>query len=671
MRTIPLIVTLALVSLGIGGGVGYWQLKSQSKDLDTSEYQSHPDDNLETFAQQKKVDALLRDFHPVDAEQIISLHADELTEKNATGRKWIALSIRTAIELRDKQKLLSLYSRFPKRFENNESAALVLAEHFLQANEQNNFNIIRDQWQLENTKEPERWLVLDSNLLEMRGRRSDAIDLLGSQIFLGSKDTNRLVRLAMLSLPESPADAWNFLSEALRKDPDNADLRMYRAKLLESENRPTLALSEYLAAVQKDSKNPFMRDQLVDFYVRNQQYSEALNILVEGFKYPTIDSAWVKAVFWEKVAGPSNIQWDKYQIPIGSAKPFISYMIKLPKDQFWDAKAFQKLPNYEHQLSTQPVSVWLRVFDLIKSGREDDAALLLSLNPFENLFLNPELETGIRRILNYRLNGSLVLKDATPDFLNNYSSQSHVISFDSLPFLSQLSIMAKEETADPHFTLPPDIQNLLESPLAFVSALLSQNWNQAALLLNTLQVFPDNIPDWVAVRMTRAIESNHGATSALQFARRQQQTPKLQLVMAELMIQNKLVNEAMTLLNRLKDQPGDTGSRASWMISLIYIDQKNYNLAKEAITNNPKLFAETQGMEGLARIALLEGDSQGAEKIYEAIQNFSAEARSFLARKAYADKNWNKARQLTISLIQEFPNNQVLRDNLNKINNEL
>lgn len=671
MRTIPLIVTLAVVGLGIGGGVGYWQLKNQSTDPETEEYQSHPDDNLETFAQQKKVEALLRDFHPVDAEQIISLHADELTEKNATGRRWIALSIRAAIELRDKEKLLSLYDRFPQKFENNESAALILAEYFLQTNKQDKFKLVRDKWQLENTKEPERWLVLDSNFLEMHGRRSDAIDLLSSQIFLGAKDTNRLVRLAMLSLPESPADAWNFLSEALRKDPDNADLRMYRAKLLESENRPALALSEYLAAVQKDPKNPFMRDQLVDFYVRGQQYSDALNILVEGFKYPTIDSAWVKAVFWEKVAGPSNIHWDKYEIPIGSTKPFISYMIKLPKDQFWDAIAFQKLPNYQHQLSTQPVSVWLRVFDLIKKGREEDAATLLSLNPFENLFLNPELETGIRRILNYRLNGSLVLKDAPIDYLNSHSSQSNVIDFETLPFLNQLSILAKQEAADPQFTLPPDIENLLESPLAYVSVLLSQNWNQAALLLNTLQVFPENIPDWVAVRMTRAIQSNHGATSALQFARRQQQTPGLQLLMAELMIQNKSVKEAMTLLNVLKGYPGDIGSRASWMLSLIYIDQKNYPLAKEAITDNSKLFAETQGMEGLARIALLEGDSQGAERIYEAIQNFSAEARSFLARKAYADKNWNKARQLTISLIQEFPNNQVLRDNLNKINNEL
>lgn len=665
MRTLPLLLTLSFVGLAIGGGVGYWQMKAPSTDLEK------PIVRADVYADQRNVELFLKDFHPNEAADLLSHYRDEFTETTSTGRKWIELAVQTAIELRDKEELLDLYTEFPGAFQSNEQASLLLAEYFLQHKDLIKYDRIRSGWFGENVTFPERWVVLDSNLLEIQGRRSAAIELLGSQSYQGTRDTNRLVRLAMLSLPESPANAWDYLSEALRKDPKNSDLRMYRAKLLESENRPTLALSEYVAAVNGDPKNPFMRDQLVEFYVRRQQYPEALQIMVEGLKYPTIDSAWIKAAFWNKVAGPSDILQDKNQIPLGKTKPFISYILGLYDDQFWNAKAFAKLANYQHYLETQPVTVWLRTFDLLKDGRENDAAELLALNPFQNTFLNPELEVGIRRILNYRLNGTLVLNDTPNDYLSDNNAKGNVITFDSLPFLDQLSILSIQQAADPDFTLPLEIQNLLKSPLAFVAALLSQNWNQAAIALNSQNVFPEGIPSWVAVKMTRAIQRNQGLPEALKFAKKQLPNPDLQLVVAELLLSNKSPAEAIALLDILKTYPGDVGSRASLLLSLIYADQKNYQRAKEAILTNELLSEEVAGIEALARIALLEGYTKEAERLYDSIQSDSAEARSYLARKAFSDKNWVKARQLTISLIQEFPNNQLLRDNLYKINNEI
>lgn len=664
MRTVPLLLSIALISLGIGGGVGYWQMYSANDYYED-------DFSADEIEDQNKVQALLEHFHPTDASKILAFYRGALSENSDIGRKWISLAILTAIELRDKQELSTLYSEYPEWFYDDEPASLLVAEYFLQNQQLEKFSALRSRWATLSAQFPEKWIILDSNRLEMEGLRNEAIVLLASQAFQGEKDTNRLVRLAMLSIPESPSNAWDYLSEALKKDPRNPDLRMYRAKLLEAENRPSLALSEFTTAVQTDPKNPFIRDQLVEFHVKQQQFPEALRVLAEGLQYPTIDATWLKVAFWEKVAGPANVQWSKYEIPLGNVKPFIDYIIALPEDQFWDAKAFQKLPNYQHYLKTQPVSVWLRFFDLLKKGRENDAAELLVLNPFQTSYLNPELETGFRRILNYRLNGSLVLNDALYESINGYPSDNSALNFDALPFLDQLTVLAKQEASDPQFVLPQKIQNLLQGPLAYVSLLLSQNWNQAAIILNPLTTFPENIPSWVAYKMTRAIQGNYGVVTALQFANQQPQSPEMELRIAELLILKKASNDAIDILSGLRGQPGDVGSRATWLLSLVYIDQKKFDLARETILSNPKLLSEVTGQEGLARIALLEGHADVAERIYESLQEHSAEARSFLARKAFMDKDWARARALTIALIQEFPNNQVLRENLSKINSEM
>ncbi len=664
MRTVPLILSIALVSLGIGGGIGYWQFHSTND--------SYIDDfSQDEIEDQNHVQAYLESFHPNEAAKILQFYRGSLNDQTEIGQRWISLAILTAIELRDKTELATLYHEYPEWFYDDEPASLLVAEHFLQTHELDLYGSLRSRWASRSAQFPEKWGILDSNRLEMEGRRAEALVLLGTLKFQGDKDTNRLIRMAMLSLPESPSNAWDYLSEALKNDPKNPDLRMYRARLLEAEDRPTLALSELNAAVQTDPKNPFIRDHLVEFYVKRQQFPDALRVLSEGLQYPTIDATWVKVAFWEKVAGPANLEWSSHEIPLGSIKPFITYILDLPEDQFWDAKAFQKLPNYQHYTKTQPVSVWLRFFDLLKKGRENDAAELLVLNPFQNSYLNPELELGFRRILNYRLNGSLVVNENSFNTIDSYPTDVSALNFDSLSFLDQLTLLARQEAINPYFVMPQKIQNLLDGPLAYVALLLSQNWNQAAIVLNPLSTFPENIPSWVAVKMSRAIQGNYGIVTALQFANQQPAHPELQLRIAELLVAKKAPVEAIDILDNLRGYQGEVGSKAAWLLSLLYIDQKSLDLAREIIMSHPKLSSDTLGQEGLARIALLEGNVAQAERIYLTIQDRSAEARSYLARKAFLEKDWTKARALTLALIQEFPNNQVLRDNLLKINSEI
>ncbi len=99
----------------------------------------------------------------------------------------------------------------------------------------------------------------------------------------------------------------------------------------------------------------------------------------------------------------------------------------------------------------------------------------------------------------------------------------------------------------------------------------------------------------------------------------------------------------------------------------IFMEMKEYSKAKQVIMNQPELLTSTVGRETLGRIALQEDDAKTADEIYLSLENSSAEARSYLAKKAYNERNWEKARELTELLIKDYPDNKVLNDNLKKI----
>ncbi|MCB1119392.1 MAG: hypothetical protein KDK65_05475, partial [Chlamydiia bacterium] len=102
----------------------------------------------------------------------------------------------------------------------------------------------------------------------------------------------------------------------------------------------------------------------------------------------------------------------------------------------------------------------------------------------------------------------------------------------------------------------------------------------------------------------------------------------------------------------------------------ILIDRGAIAEAKNAILVNPKLASDVRGQELFARIAMIEGNHELADRLYANIEEESTEAKSYLARRAFAQKNWTKARQLTEELLQQYPSNVTLRENLEKIAQE-
>lgn len=155
----------------------------------------------------------------------------------------------------------------------------------------------------------------------------------------------------------------------------------------------------------------------------------------------------------------------------------------------------------------------------------------------------------------------------------------------------------------PNNHIPQDIKALMQSEEAFTAILLAAGWTEAALALHKMDVFPGDFPASFALEFTKILRKNRSDKKAVEFAAKQNQTADLTILVQEM-------------------------------------------TAKEAFENG--------------NIAL-------ATSIYEIISDKSLEARSYLARKAFKDRNFELAAKLTKDLLESYPNNPLLKENLRKI----
>jgi len=632
----------------------------------------HQETNIPTpvaSADFTEAEELLETGHPTEALAIIHTHDQDLEYSTEAGKKWVDLFIDTSTATRNGPQLVILYEAFPQAFKNKEKASLGLANQYIQSKRTKDYDSLRKTWKGREERTQD-WLVLDADQLLLNDQRFDAIELLKSKSFSGPQDTPRLTRLALLNTLNDPKASWDYLTEAYTKDPQNPDIRTYRARLLESLGKKSLALSEYLAAAQTAPNNIFLKDQLADFYLRNGQHTEALEIWLDSLKKPTLDSIWTKSIFWNHVITPIKFDWTSAAQPQGKLKPYIEYLLNLPSNQFWDETTFDKISNSQRFLTSQQSAFWLRLLQNLKDGNEKDALELLQFNPFSKDSWNANLEIALKRVLLYRRAGTLNLNtlqnplDTTPGITKTASGDNK----DENAFFKQLADLGTPAEKDqPNKPIPSDLNELLLSKEAFAVVFLSTGWYEAALQLHSLPVLPSQFPDWVAVALTRAYKINRGNEEALTFATKQRPSQNLALLIGELLAATKNTDSALVQLKKLANEQSEIGMRATWLISLIYIERGQYEQAKQVINAQPRLAQDTLGKETLARIAVLEGNGTLAIQLYSEIEDTSSEAKSYLARKAYAEKDWKKARELTEALVRQFPDNALLRENLKKI----
>ncbi|NGX42600.1 MAG: hypothetical protein K940chlam7_00880 [Chlamydiae bacterium] len=615
------------------------------------------DDKFQQEKQARDYDrtvALIKHSKPEAALEIIHSYKGEIESLSAGGIRWLELFIKVSEVTKDIPQLVVLFEYYPEIFEQHENAAFLVADSYILSNQVKDYKKVRALWQGRETK-ISSWFDLDVDQFLLEGHREEAIDFLESHSFEDKEDIGRLVRLALLYANEELKTAWKYLGEAYAKDPKNPDIHSYRAKILESVGKNTMAHKEYQAAALLDPNNIFSQDQLADFYLRQKQYPSALQIWTDHLIPPSLDKVWVKALFWSRATEPVEEDWDSIPIPQGRLKPLIKYMVQLEPGEFWNQEKFEDVINGKHFLKAEQATLWLRVLDALRLGNEKEALRLLQYNPFMTISWNPELELALQRILTYRKTGSLQLEESFSGTGDNHR--------ELYPFFQQLEEIASKTTSQ----VPEELHNLLTSKEVFSAVFIAAGWFEAGLQLHVLPVIPKEFPDWVPTTILETLYKYRSSQEAYEFVELQEPSPDLSLLAAELMISGGDTDTALEKLSNLSALDSDIGYRSAWLASLLYIKKEDFDNARDSVQSQPRLAEDLLGQETLARIAHLEGDNDLAERLYTSLEEKSSEARSYLARKAFQEDNWKRARELTEQLLQDYPDNAMLKENLRKI----
>lgn len=617
--------------------------------------------NVERNPDLQQAQHLLDYQRPNEAFAILSGLTQSIDLDTPDGKEWLRLLVETYSSADNHDQLLLIHEQYPEALYADEHASLSVADSLISRKQLDSYQLLRQQW---HNKESEltRWILLDAQASLLDGNPQGAASLLQNHRFRGNKETDRLLRLAALSTMEDPEQALHYLTEAVYNDPHNADLRTFKASLDEALDHYPDALADYINAVQYDPESPFRREQLADFYLRIMQYPQALTILQDTMSPPSLDTIWLKAIFWSHLTIAPDGTWKKESIPDGSLKGFVAYLLSLPPGIYWDQRAFQELEDHETYSNTRQETFWFQLLSALKNGREAQALEILNNNLFQYMSWAPELERGLKTLLRYRLaqqsSSHQALASASP--LNGKVENPQQL----LALLSSLSEIADEQIAS---AIPAQMQNYLLSKEAFAVPFLAVNWTEAALQLHVLDQFPDAFPSWMTGEMAQALKQNRGSKAALTFLLAQKASPSNSLLTAELALEVEEKEVAFNALKQIYTHSSESGRKAALLLGQFLAEHDNLLDAKKAILAQPGLAKDVAAREMLARIAIQENDVKKALILYLELENESSEAKSFLARKAFADGNWTRARQLTEALLKEHPENPVLTENLQKI----
>jgi tetratricopeptide (TPR) repeat protein len=603
-----------------------------------------------------RAEQALRRGQAENAQEIAERYVDVIESQTPAGKRWGNILVQAAAETHDIGQLQVLYHFSPSLFRDQEKASLLVAESLIASGDIEAFTQLRNRW-VGNESNATAWTILDSDRLLLEGDRQGANDLLGSHTFTGTAEIDRLMRLALINVSDDPKTAWRYFTRAEAKDPQNPEIHFYKGKLLESVGKFRNAQMEYEAAVATDPNNQLMQDQLAEFYLRQHQPRKAIDLWTSNLEETSVDFVWLKGLFWSKVMLPAKVEWTKLTPPQGKLQPLLAYLGKLKPGTYWNKDRFAKVPNKDEYLDEIEMTYWLRTFEALRTGDAKEAVAIQNESKFTRTNLNQDLEFALKQILSYQTTG---------EFDKSNPPRNLGTGDDKHPFILQLEALATSRKPE----VSEEMNALLTSKEAYSAALLAAGWNEAAIQLHQVAIYPENFPVWVAVDMTYAIKQNRNSREALDFAAMQNETAPLQLTVAEMKVAEGDEAGALEALQPIVAMDNELGFKAAWMASLIYLEQHQPHKAKEVIYGQPLLFNDVKGKETLARVVIMEGNKPLAAEIYEKISEVSEEAKSYLARQAFLQADWEKAKRLTRQLLKLHPNNAQLQQNLERIISE-
>jgi tetratricopeptide (TPR) repeat protein len=436
--------------------------------------------------------ALLEDGDVAAASALVTKFKPLVRNRNDLT-KWTELELSISETTKDIGRMSDLFWDCPTWFVERETASLVVGRIHIETDQLEAFYALRKSWR-EREQQTRAWLALDADAMVREFRLSDARQLLEEPPDL-DLDGARQVRLALLRVLENPDDpeASRIVADAIALEGQNPDVLSIAGKVAERQGRFKDSQACYHSAFSLAPGDPVIRDRYAEYCRRRLDFRSAIRIWQEGLPPPSMDFLWTKYLFWTRVTKPAAIDLKVLPVPGGILTPLIEFLMKLPRDEFWNLKAFHEFRNYHSYLLSRPEVFWLRVLEAIRTGREMPEALaLLSLDPAGRSSWQPELEAVLIWTILYRRSGMLGLV-GTPAELNKLKKMSNA-------YFEELRQVAVEEKE-----VAPSLHALLKSSCAFSAACFAAGWNEAGLRLLPKRL-PPECPDWVFQRAKEALE---------------------------------------------------------------------------------------------------------------------------------------------------------------------
>lgn len=593
----------------------------------------------------------IKSNQPQVALRVIGRRGKASVSGKKTDLKWLQLELRAAVEYRDIIRLVGIYIHEPAVVEADEDASVLVARAMsMRTGSEKQFASLQQIWESKSTQ-PESWFCLRVDSLIQKGNRAGAMALLKSRSFPGKADVARLTRIAMIQMASTPWQSWQTVQQATQLDPRNPDVLTIRAQIFERLGKKRDARLAYVASVVADPKNPLMVDQLAEFYIRQGSFPLAVQTWRNGIQARPQDFLWVKLAFWSKVAVPAA-KAPTTTIPEGEIDSFAKYLVALKPNIFWDNAAFGKLPEYSRYLEERQESAWLRLLEELNDGNYSETIELIKAWPFKTSTWQPETLNAIYSVLVARSTGKFGQPVATGRTLPTTHS-----------FIAGINKLAGKMLTSASM----DTQVLVKSDEVFALILAASGWSNAAFTLHRTDIYPVSYPSWAAYTMTHAIAQIKGDKAALLWAQKQPPTPELVQLIGELCLATGDVPAGIKILATNATKSDAIGYRAAWLLSLAQLEARQITAAEQTVLRNQQLLQSVAGKEILAKTALARNQIAQAEKIYTSIASDSIEAKVFLAKLAYDNKQYDRAEQITNQLILTLPDELQFRKNMQAI----
>ena len=560
---------------------------------------------------------LLENGRAADAQ--VLLQSTKPPAKASLNRaEWFDLEVRTALASRQFEMLRRLKDRDPVGFARTPEAVSWLNRIAMAQGEE--------------PQDAGPILTADKALLA--GDAAAARKVLESAKLEGSDEVNRLTRLALLNA-DKPEKAWTFLNQAYAIDPKSADVRTFSANLLEQGGKPELARRDYVAAVVANPQNLRARDNLAEFYIRQQMFPQAVQTWLEAPSNDDSPIFYLKAWFWNRVGLGSLPK--KNPAELGK---LVASLAALSPGDFWGSEPGFVLAQ-SSEIAEREEILWLRVLQELKQDRDSDALKLITRAVPQESARQANLRDVLQFLLEARTDGG-----GNFPRISGSTTSGH-------PFWKWLG----ENKSNPE---------ALRQPWVLPVLFCVSGWLRAGVDICK----PEDLagaPAWAAYAVARAAQVCGDARHLTDFlAASPSKSPAIQLLRAESAWTANRTTEGRAILESLLGTP-DAGYRAAFLLALESLARNDTIGARRVISLQPDFAESIAGRELLARAALADGKEADAIAIYKALGDSSDDARIFLARTAYNARDWSRAETLVRSLIADHPNEPAFADNLEKI----